>query len=388
MPMYDAHDIVEQKKRDKRKRRLVRFTLFILVVLTGMALYITHELWMPKLRGIGDHYQTIVNDGRLAEGNFPIDINGGEQYQLSCSNGNVIVLSDSYIYFYNEEGGLVTSRQHAYSNAVMEASNGRALIFESGGNDFSVEDRGGVLYSQHLDTNIMFARLSKEGYTAVVMTSENYDCEIKVYDRKGSVIYERKCIERVNDICFKDSSKGCVISYFYAENGSLVTSVQETSFTEDKEKWTSPGLDTLGLDVYGFDGGAFVLGIDACGYVSDTGQITSLYRYDGDFAGGASSNGKSAVIINSDDTRKYVMALFDGVSAEPVIVNFDSPLIDVVVEDDLAYVMEQDAVAAYDFTGTLRSTAAVNDSYTGFVRSDTYMFLKSYNKIDRIDYQS
>nr|MCR4888739.1 DUF5711 family protein [Ruminococcus sp.] len=194
MPMYDAHDIVEQKKRDKRKRRLVRFTLFILVVLTGMALYITHELWMPKLRGIGDHYQTIVNDGRLAEGNFPIDINGGEQYQLSCSNGNVIVLSDSYIYFYNEEGGLVTSRQHAYSNAVMEASNGRALIFESGGNDFSVEDRGGILYSQHLDTNIMFARLSKEGYTAVVMTSDNYDCEIKVYDRKGSVIYERKCI--------------------------------------------------------------------------------------------------------------------------------------------------------------------------------------------------
>ena len=82
------------------------------------------------------------------------------------------------------------------------------------------------------------------------------------------------------------------------------------------------------------------------------------------------------------------MALFkDGIS-EPVVIEFDSPLIDVCVEDSLAFVMKKDAVLAYDFNGKLRSTAAVNDSYTGFVRSDNYVYLKSYNKIDRINYES
>ena len=388
MPMYDANDIVEQKNRDKRRKRLTKLLIILALVSAAAALYFTQELWMPKLRGLGTQYKTIVNDGRLAEGNFPIEINGGAQYQLSCSNENVIVMSDSYIYFYNEEGGELKRRQHALTNAVMEAANGRALLFESGGTEFSVEDRSGVLYTNKLDKNIMFARLSKEGYTAVVTTSDNYDCEIFVYDRRGKEIYKRKCVERVNDISFEEGSKGCVISYFYAENGALVTSVQEASFTEDKEKWNSPGLDTLGLDVYNFDDGAFVLGMDACGYVDSKGQISSFYRYEGDFAGGASEDGKSAVIINSDDRRRYEMALFKDGSSEPTVLEFDSPLIDVTVEDGLAFVMKKDAVLAYDFTGKLRSTAAVNDSYTGFVRSENYVYLKSYNKIDRINYES
>ena len=177
------------------------------------------------------------------------------------------------------------------------------------------------------------------------------------------------------------------MSYFYAENGSLVTSVQEIDFSEKEEKWKSPGLDTLGLDVYGFDNGAFLLGIDACGYVDKSGQITSLYRYEGELAGGSSSNGKSAVIINSDDRRKYVMALFSGGNTEPIIIDFDSPLIDVSVVNGIAYVMKNDSVLAYDFNGELRSTATVNDSYTGFERSRDYVFLKSYNKIDRINYE-
>ncbi|MBR4362546.1 MAG: hypothetical protein IKP42_07400 [Ruminococcus sp.] len=388
MPMYDANDIVEQKNRDKRKKRLTRLIILLVLVAIGGTLYLTNEMWLPKLRGLGRQYSTIVNDGRLAEGNFPIEINGGAQYQLSCTDENVIVMSDAYIYFYNEEGGEVRRRQHALTNALMEANNGRALLFESGGTEFSVEDRAGVLYSSKLEKNIMFARLSKEGYTAVVTTSDNYDCEIYVYDRKGTVIYDRKCVEHVNDISFTEGSKGCVISYFYAENGTLVTSVQAASFTEEKEKWNSPGLDTLGLDVYNFDGGAFVLGFDACGYVDSSGQISSFYRYQGDLAGGESENGESAVIINSDDRRRYEMALFRDGSSEPIIIEFDSPLIDVKVSDGLAYVMKKDAVLAYDFTGKLRSTAKVNDSYTGFVRSDNYVFLKSYNKIDRINYES
>ena len=49
--------------------------------------------------------------------------------------------------------------------------------------------------------------------------------------------------------------------------------------------------------------------------------------------------------------------------------------------------MKNDSVLAYDFNGELRSTATVNDSYTGFERSRDYVFLKSYNKIDRINYE-
>ncbi len=385
---YDITDIVEVKKREKRKKIIIRIIIFAVIAIAASTAYFTKELWLPKLRGIGKQYTTIINDGRLAEGNFPIEINNGVDYQAECADSCVIVMSDAYIFFYSEEGGLIKKRQHAYTNAVMDTAGDKVLIYEHGGSRFSVEDRNGIIHSQQTDEHIIFARLSNEGYTAVVTTSQKYECEISVYDDKGEIIYERKCIQKVSDISFTENSTGCIIGYIYAENGSLVTSVQEAVFTQNGEKWTSPGLDTFGLDVYGYDGGAFVLGLDACGYVDTSGQISSFYHYDGDLADGASSNGQSAVIINSDDRRKYTMALFDGGGTEPITIGFETPLIDVAVSDGLAYVMTQNAVLAYDFTGSLRSTASVNDSYTGFIRSDSYVFLKSFNKIDRINYES
>lgn len=388
MPMYETDDIVEKKNREKRKKNYIRLIIIVILLVIAGTVYVTSELWLPKLRGLGKQYTTIVNDGRLAEGNFPIEITDSEDFRLECTDNTLCVLSDASLYFYTTEGGLIKRRQHAYGNVVMNTAEGMVLLYERGGNRFSVEDRNDIIYSKTLSENIEFARLSPEGYTAVVTTSQDYDCEITVYNSEGKVIYERKCVERVNDISFADESKGCVISYIYAENGSLVTSVQETSFTESSEKWTSPGLDTFGIETCGYSGGAAVIGIDACGYVDKNGNICSLYHYDGEFEGGSCEDGKSAVIINSYDTRKYVAALFNGEGKEPLEINFESPLVDVTVHDGLAYIMTQDSVVAYDFQGGLRSTAQISGTYQGFVRSDGYVFLKGYDKIDRINYES
>ena len=82
------------------------------------------------------------------------------------------------------------------------------------------------------------------------------------------------------------------------------------------------------------------------------------------------------------------MALFTGCDSEPLIVELSEPSVDVAIYEDLAYVMCQGNIKAYDFNGGLRSIAEVSDSYTGFVRNEEHIFLKGYNKIDRIDFES
>ncbi|MDE5835174.1 MAG: hypothetical protein K2H26_06605 [Ruminococcus sp.] len=388
MPSYDENDIVEVKKREQRKKKLSRFIIFVLVVGVALGLYFTKDMWLKKMRGIGRQYSTIINSGTLAEGNFPIEITGEYSYQLKQTQDKLILLSDIHIFFYNTDGTLMRRRQHAYTNAVLQADNGKALIYENGGDDLCIEDEEDIIYEKNFENNIMFARISPEGYSAVVTTSNNYDCEVFVYDKKGNSIYERKCMERVNDISFTGQSSGCVISYIKAENGSLVTSVQQIKFTESEPRWTSAGLNTAGLDVYGYDDGAFVVGFDACGYINGNGQISSYYRYDGDIAGGASIGGKSAVIINNDDRRKYVMVLFSGNDTESLVIDLGQEAVDVAVYDGLAYVMCKEEIRAYDFSGEVRSKADISDVYSGFVRSSDYIFLKGYNRIDRIDYES
>lgn len=385
MPTYD---IVDQKNREKRQRRFIKFLVFLLIITAGAALYITRDKWYNKLRGIGKQYRTIVNSGKLAEGNFPIGVNGGEDYQLDLSDDTLIILSDTYTYYYNEDGALLKKRQHTYTSPVMRSADGNILVYENGGEELSLENSDEVLYSKTFESGILFARLSSQGYVAVVTKSENYSCEVHIYDKKGNTVYERKCIEMVSDICFTDKSSGCIISYINAENGKLVTKVSRVDFSETGDLWNSPGLNTLGLEVFDFDDGAFVLGIDSCGYVGSGGKISSYYEYDGELAGGASRQGKSAVGINNEDRRRYVLALFKNGKSTPLEIELENPLVDVIVFDGLAYALCQGKILAYDFDGGLRSTADVSDSYSGFERSRNRIFLKGYNKVDRIDYES
>lgn len=386
--MYDADDIVEVKKRSKRRRRRKKFLIFMLVFAVISGLWYTRDEWLPKLRGIGKKYQIVKNDGELAEGNFPIEITGGAEYQLQCSDDTLLLLSDANIYYYSEDGVKLKRRQHVYTNSVLDASNGNALIYESGGDEFSVENEDEILYSKSFDNPIMFAELSAEGYTAVVTSSETYACELDVYNDSGKLIYERECVERISDLAFTGESSGCVISYIDAKNGALVTTVQKVSFNSTEDKWKSPEIDTLGLQVFGSDGGAFVLGYESCAFVDSSGQISSYYEYSGDFAGGDCKSGKAAVIINDDDMRKYTLALFNGNDEVPVTIESENPLKYVLIYDGLAYVMDKDEIRAYDFSGKLRSTAEVTDSYNEFRRSSDYVFLMAYNRIDRIDYNS
>lgn len=389
MPMYETTDQVDQHNKEIKRKRLIRLAVIAGVLILGAVLFFTRDVWLPGIRGVGRQYQIITNDGQLAGGNFPLELSAEADYQLEFSGKEIVVLNDAYISFYNTEGSLIKKRLHEYSNPVMRsAGNGKVLLYESGGDEFCVENDDSILYGGTFEENIIFARISQEGYTAVVLTSDNFDCRVLVYNRKGRVIYDRQCIERVSGISFRDESRSCVLSYLSAENGELVTSVQDVDLHEVEDRWTSPGMDALGLEVYGYDNGAFVLGIESCGYISNTGNISSYYRYDGELAGGDSQDGKSAVIVNNDAMRRYTMALYSGGGTEPVIVEFDEPLVDVKVSDGLAYVMGRQEINAYSFDGTVRSTVEISDSYTGFIRGGKYIFLKGFGRIDRIDFNS
>lgn len=386
--MYDENDIVDQKNKALRQRRRKKLLIFALAGTLLVTVFLTRNLWLPVVKGWGKQYKTIVNSGKLAEGNFPIGVDGGEKYQLRYTYKRIMVQNDTNLYIYDIEGNLLKKRQHAYTNPTLCVANGKALVYESGGNEFSVEDEDEVYYSRSFDNIIYFARLSSQGVTAVVTDSEDYSCELRVYDKKGTLIYDRKCTDMLIDISFINESKGCVLGFLSAENGKMTTKIREISFDKKGEKWTSPGFTACAYEIFGSSEGTFVYGDTACGYIDPDGQISSYYEYDGECVSGASMSGKSAVVINNDDRRVYTAALFSGNGKKPLVIQLESPAVAVSVFRGLAYILTQEEVRAYDFKGNLRSTAKVNDSYSGFVRSDDHIFLKGYEKIDRIDYDT
>ena len=122
------------------------------------------------------------------------------------------------------DGKLLDSRQHAYSNAIMQTNHNKALIYSFNGTHFRVDSQKKMLYEMQTEQPILFAVLSEDGYAAVVTESETYACRLSVFDAAGKLIYTRECVERLTDVSFVGSTdNGCIFSTIGAENGEIVT---------------------------------------------------------------------------------------------------------------------------------------------------------------------
>lgn len=382
-------DIIEARKKEKRRRIIIKLIIFAVIIIIVGGLYYFRDSWYPRIEGLGEKYQTTIqNNGKLAEGNFPIEITGSSEYQFEVSNRTGYLLNDAYIYIYNQNGGLVENRQHGYSNPVMKACNGKALIYESGGYNLRVESYKKTVFSKKMENIIIFARMN-ENYIAVVTASDKYSSVLTVYDRNGNFVYKRECVERIIDISFTEDSKGCLLSFINARNGSLVNITEKISFENADPIWISEPAETFCIASYPLEsGGAVVLGEEECAYYDDSGKIINSSVYGGTFGGGVVDGEHTAIITNDEQRRKYILTLIPDQDSEPIIINSESFLKDVAIYDNCAYIMTSKNIMAYDFSGQLRSIVEISDAYNSFRRSDNYIFLLGYDKIDRINYNN
>jgi len=388
LPANDI-DIVEERKKEKRRRRIIKLIVFLVLVLVVGGLYYFRDKWYPKLEGLGEKYQTTIqNNGKLAEGNFPIEIMGGSEYQFEITNKTGYLLNDAFVYIYNQNGGLTDSRQHGYSNPIMKSADGRVLIYENGGYNFRVESYKKTVFTKKMENTIIFGRMN-EDYIAIVTASDKFASVLTVYDRKGKFVYGRECVERIIDVSFTENGNGCLLSFINASNGALINVTEKIKFDASEPLWVSEPAETFCIDSYSLEsGGAVVLGEEECAYYDDSGKIINSSVYEGTFAGGDVSGKHTAIITNDEQRRKYVLTLIADESSEPILINSEEVLKDVAIYDDCAYIMTSKNIMAYDFTGQLRSTVEISDAYKSFRRSDDYIFLLGYEKIDRIDYSN
>ena len=94
--------VMSAKRKKKRKQR-IRLIIFFLIAAIVAALYFSRSIWLGKLKGMGKQHSVIINDGVLAQGNYPIEVSGGNDFQIQCINDDFAVLTDAYLFFYDKK---------------------------------------------------------------------------------------------------------------------------------------------------------------------------------------------------------------------------------------------------------------------------------------------
>ena len=382
-------DIVILRRRRKRRRQMAKFIAFILLASIIFGLYVKRDVWFPKLEGIGSRFQSVKSSGgELSGENFPLNISGGIDYQVGNLNGYLAILSDAYIYIYTEDEELYEERQHAYANAMLQTSGKKALIYESGGNKFRIDNKRKNLYTKKMEQNIIFARISENGNVAVITTSDTYICKLTVFDDSGEEIYSRNCVERVIDLTFNEDGTGCILATSDAADGEIISKIISVSFDSKKDKWTSDALNTMCLKTYYDRNGILVLGDTKCAYYSNKGELLTSYDYPSSLIDWDYRDGKIAMLFENEIKRQNYFTTIDSEKREPNQNEFSNSSANCIrISGGQVLILSKEGIIKYDFNGGGEKNISSESAYEKFILIDNYIFLLGYDRIDRIEYK-
>ena len=382
-------DIVILRRRRKRRRQMAKFIAFILLASIIFGLYVKRDVWFPKLEGIGSRFQSVKSSGgELSGENFPLNISGGIDYQVGNLNGYLAILSDAYIYIYTEDGELYEERQHAYANAMLQTSGKKALIYESGGNKFRIDNKRKNLYTKKMEQNIIFARISENGNVAVITTSDTYICKLTVFDDSDEEIYSRNCVERVIDLTFNEDGTGCILATSDAADGEIISKIISVSFDSKKDKWTSDALNTMCLKTYYDRNGILVLGDTKCAYYSNKGELLTSYDYPSSLIDWDYRDGKIAMLFENEIKRQNYFTTIDSEKREPNQNEFSNSSANCIrISGGQVLILSKEGIIKYDFNGGGEKNISSESAYEKFILIDNYIFLLGYDRIDRIEYK-
>ena len=119
--MDERDDINKYREKTKRRKSMIRLIVFVLVTAAVIIIVINWKNILAPFKDIGS---------KNGEGGFPINLTGSANYVMGEMGENFYLLTDTYLYTYNDEGAELSDKQHGLQNPVC-SSNARWFIQET-----------------------------------------------------------------------------------------------------------------------------------------------------------------------------------------------------------------------------------------------------------------
>ena len=374
----------EMRRRKKKKRNTQKFLGFVIILTVILGLYVSRERWMPNFKIDNSGY----TDDEISGEGFPLKISNSTNYKSCSTSDGFAVLTDTRLYYYSFSGDQTAVRQHTYSNTVLKNAGNRILIYEQNGNSIRVDGKREEIYEKKTDKSIYLASVSSRGYTAVVTESDQYVCELFVFDQMGDEVYFRGCSERITDVVFRNEGKGCYFVSLDVDEGHIISKIDSVNFENSEAGWTSENIETCPVSVYVSENDDIILFGDSmytC-YSSDGNRIMD-YQYPGVLTDASYCDSGAAMIFENKERKSATLSVIDDPSSGNVTeVKIQNSFRCVESYESGIFLLAEDAIEAYDYEGRVIKTAELSEPFRAFYKSGKYIFLEGHNKIERIEF--
>ncbi|MCC8043495.1 MAG: DUF5711 family protein [Oscillospiraceae bacterium] len=395
MAVTDVSEL--RKRREKKRTRNMLIKAFVVILICGIAVVtvVTRNSWLPAFQGILSRIPAATDQDYsqtdTVSGSFLISIDGGSDYQMRAMGDCIALLDDSKFHVYSATGSVMYETQHTYANPILAVNSSKALVYDLGGTDFSLEGKYKNVYEKTANNVILRAELSSKDYVAVVTKSENLLSMLKVYDGKGTEVFRYSSYDgRIIDVAFNSDSSGCVLTVIGAQDGELISQMIRFDFSDTSVQWESEPISAIALDViFTQDGSVMLIGDTMSALYTADGILQASYTYSDTIVDYSTEDDLAAVITTNTAKRKTEMILITPENiTNPIVIELDYNTEKVYCEGGQAHILNDEGVCTYDSAGQPVASASLEDDYEDICRIKGYLYLLGYDSVSCMDYAS
>ena len=357
----DINDVTLYRKKKKKAKLTRNLIILLVVVAAAVPIWVYRDTIFEPLRGIASKIQTTTTD----TAGYPISLTGRSDYSFCAMNDSFALLSDTYLYSYNENGGQNFALQHGYVHPMAVSNSKRVVIYDKGGHDFSLFNKTSQIYKETVEDEVIVSVfLSNSEHTAVVTTGGRYSNVIYVYDGSGKWLYTQRFIDdNVMQAVFSDDNRYLYVTRVTSDNGNIVTKLSKYDISGDgTELWSQSMGDCVSLS------------LELIGNYSYPGTVENF---------DASSSLKAFVFDDFTDDGKKTVILNDKCEVTASIA-VSADVKQIKVSGDTVFIMTESDITQYNLSLESEKKTLLTDSYSDFITVGGSILLMGYDAVNSI----
>lgn len=376
-------DLEEYRKKVKQRKLLVKLVVFLVLFFCFFALILNIDNIIDSLKGVASRIDTKTS----TDVGYPIKLSGSASYSFESFGENFSLLSDTYLYTYNLDGGQNYALKHSYSKPVHCCNSKRILLYDKDYNNFSLYSKTRLIYKGSVEEKIVFGAISSGDSVAIVTNSDKYSNIVYVYDGNGEWKYTRKFLnENVMNVGFSSNDRYIYVVTLGAENGDIFSSIYKYDTTDESEAIWSYKLtkSSIPLNV--------IVNKNRVCVVYDNYAL-SLNESDGSLQGEKELQGTVTCLDNSDSMIGLIY--YDSSSNKNILVSLDydvkvntsgivNPNINkVIVDGNTMYIIQSGKLTGVDSAMKTVAEKQISEDCVSFIKIDNSFLLLGYNNINK-----
>lgn len=236
----------DARRRHRRRSRILlvrRLTVTVLVIVLALVVWQNWDYLAPDklIAGLQD---SMTNQS----GGYPIDISGANMTAITKADNYIVTIGDSYLTYYDHNGGEVNRYPCTYSSALMRTAGQYVLLAEQNGTRLQLSTRSAIQVEMTADNRIISAAVCAAGRFAVLTQSgQGYSVKVTVYDRNGDEIYSRSRQPLATAVALSPNGKEVALLSAQADNGVFTSTLDTFPLAggQTEANYTHSQIDTL-----------------------------------------------------------------------------------------------------------------------------------------------